>query len=121
MGGYHCNSRKRCILFTTVLWFLCIWAETFQITDKLSLLIVTLMIIGVVIVWLIAPISHPNKPLDECTREKNRKNSIIMNISLASIIILFCVMDRRKACVFWAIQMELIISMILGKVVNKYD
>lgn len=89
-GGHHADSHLKCILtFNILLAFALsfLYAHTiFSIGDFYTLLIVSISLVGI---FMLAPMSHKNKPLSGAVRASAKIKGRIFVV----ILLLFCILD----------------------------
>lgn len=119
-GGYHCNSRKCCMGVTIMMWVICAslsFPFSIEIQNEWILLSLPLLFI---LVYILAPVQHRNKPLSKRILIRNRKLARVLDIVESILIILLVNEFKEIACTLWIVKLEIIISMIIGKGVNRY-
>lgn len=82
VGGYHCKSYLTCDLSYISIYIV---YESLRLLDLSQYLYGGLAMIAVTMLWVLAPIGHANKPLDEYQLLYGKRNS---RITLAVLTIL---------------------------------
>lgn len=86
-GGYHAPSRVVCTIASAVLVAVCLWVGIVLPPLGVLILLAILPICGVVI-FVFAPINHPNLHLDESEMQQNRRFSRIT--FLIQVVVVGC-------------------------------
>lgn len=115
MGGYHCNTRERCLAFTIFLWVLAIYGADILSAYTSDFMLAVMLFYSLTCVVKYAPVEHKNKPLMQTVRRKNRIQAIILDLAVTIMIIVFWRIERNLAGVFLINKLEVIISMLIGK------
>lgn len=120
MGAYHCRTRIRCLLCTILCWIAMVIS-----TDVVDGVLGNVSIIGIsilllAIVGILAPAEHENKPLTPLSYKKNKIISIYFNIFIVLLIFCSIMLYRKLAIVLLINQIEIVMSMIIGKGVCRY-
>lgn len=119
MGGYHCSSRKCCMGVTIMMWGICaLFSFPFSIGIRNEWILLSLPLLFI-LVYILAPVQHRNKPLSKRILIRNRKLALVLDITISFLIILLMNPFKELACVLWILKLEIIISMMIGKVVNR--
>ncbi|MDO5559844.1 MAG: accessory gene regulator B family protein [Oscillospiraceae bacterium] len=89
-GGYHSKTKMRCFISSVLLMFLVVFSGKVMPEKILPVLSVASVLIGGTVIFFLAPIGTPNKPLDEVEKIVYRKRTrlILTAIIAAGIIIL---------------------------------
>lgn len=75
-GGYHARTHFRCVFIFSLLYYLVLLIGNLcAISAKIWLIV---CIINLIIILLFSPVVAPNKPLKECQRRLNRRNSLFL-------------------------------------------
>lgn len=117
-GGYHARTQRgcRCASFLTYLVFL-FGSRMFEKIDTVfwgwTLVLYMFCFLNVL---CLAPVEHPNKPLTDVDRKRNRKRSLVGTILLGCLIMLT---NHKLPKVSFAILVTLIevalLMIILGR------
>lgn len=120
LGGYHCNTLKRCIALTIFLWFITIaFLNPFiKIVEQIG--IGKLEVILLIFVIIMAPAEHINKPLTKSLKKKLKMLAVCECFVTILIITLLCDTNQKLAGTLLINVTEVVISMIVGKGVNSY-
>lgn len=77
-GGYHAKTHFRCIFTFSLLYSLVLLVvRSYTIPAKICLIT---CLVNLAIILLFSPVAAPNKPLKECQRKTNRRNSLYLGI-----------------------------------------
>ena len=122
VGGYHANSHLSC-MFTLVMVMLVfsysICNVSVQIAPIFSIGFIT---IALPIIFCIAPVPHPNKPMSEEKRIKLRKRSIILTVAISVAVIVLLVFQYQKISLYVSSGILLsAIMALLGHFLNRGD
>lgn len=120
MGGYHSHTRLGCTVLTIASCFLCIWISDMVWEWIPAGGVAILCLLYLCSVFLMAPAENPAKVIEECTRIKNRNRSLLYMTAASFLVMIFWMIDRKTACVFWINMTEIVISMLVGKEVNAH-
>lgn len=122
-GGYHARTKNgcHCASFLTYVVFL-FGCEIFEIIDAVFWgWALGLYMFCFLNIWRLAPVEHPNKPLTDVDRKRNRKRSLVGTIMLGCLIILS---NQKLPKVSFAIMVTLIevaLLMIIGRRENDKE
>ena len=113
VGGYHANNHLSC-MFTLIMVMLRI-----QLMWILSIYFIT---IALPVIFCIAPVPHPNKPMSEEKRNRLRKRSIISIVALSAVVIALIVFQREEISLYVSsgILLSAVMS-LLGCFLNRGD
>lgn len=103
-----------------MMWVICAslsFPFSIEIQNEWILLSLPLLFI---LVYILAPVQHRNKPLSKRILIRNRKLARVLDIVESILIILLVNEFKEIACTLWIVKLEIIISMIIGKGVNRY-
>ena len=103
-GGYHAKTHFRCLL-TLLLSYAMFWAViTFVPVTAFPWINIIGTGVSVVLIWLLAPVDDPNKPLNKKEKMYFRKRSRIAILVCAAIIIIgTCFFRERKEILSFAL------------------
>lgn len=90
-GGYHASTKTRCVLLTIAIYAVNIGISGVLWRGK-EYWILALAMIGALIIWMSAPVSHTNKKLDK--EQKMRCKKISRGISLFYLVGIFILKER---------------------------
>ncbi|MBQ8040751.1 MAG: accessory gene regulator B family protein [Lachnospiraceae bacterium] len=120
-GGYHAKTKRgcHCASFLTYMAFLFGCEVIGKIDTVFGGWALGLYIFCFLAIWRLAPVEHPNKPLTDVDRKRNRKKSLVGTILLGCLMIL---MNQKLPKVSFAILVTLIdvaLLMIIGRRENN--
>lgn len=126
-GGYHAQTYFKCNLiyifsFLCTIKFYNFLSKQYLIFNNYFCLII--MIISIIIIWLYAPVENVNKKINEKSKKKFKRLSII-EIVLSSFvaILILCMFHFYQALVifptFFVIDISVLVEVILSKRRNK--
>lgn len=122
VGGYHANSHLSC-MFTLIVVMLIFSYGICNVSGKLIwLLSVGFLALALPIIFCIAPVPHPNKPMSEEKSVKLRKRSCILAVTLSVVTIALLVFQYQKLSLYVSSGMLLsAIMALLGHFLNRGD
>lgn len=118
-GGYHARTHFRCILTFSLLYALVLLIErlyTIPVKERLIACLVNL-----VIIFLFSPVVAPKKPLKECQRRMNRRNSLFLGLAnlFGCVVLVFLFIPKSQwVSMYFAGSGMAGLSMLLA-VINK--
>lgn len=126
-GGYHALTYFKCNLiyifsYLCTIKFYNFLSKQYLIFNNYFCLII--MIISIIIIWLYAPVENVNKKINEKSKKKFKRLSII-EIVLSSFvaILILCMFHFYQALVifptFFVIDISVLVEVILSKRRNK--
>ena len=87
VGGFHANSHLSC-MFTLVVVMLVFSYGICNVSEQIAQIFsIGFIIISLPIIFCIAPVPHPNKPMSEEKGIRLRKQSIILAAALSTTVI----------------------------------
>lgn len=118
LGGFHASSHFKCIFYSLVLGLGCITVYPFFVERPLVLMFSLLA--SIVLVFLIAPVTHPNHPFSLEKQKKIRKKAIaVILVESAALLILFFFFSKSAASVGVAGVLAADLLGIFGKLLKK--
>lgn len=122
VGGYHANSHLSC-MFTLVMVMLVFSYGICNVSGQIAQIFsISLIVIALPIIFCIAPVPHPNKPLSEENGIKLRKRSIILAVALSAAVIALLVFQYPKISLYVSSGILLSAVMaLLGRLLNRGD
>lgn len=122
VGGYHANSHLSC-MFTLVVVMLVfsygICKADGQLTQIFSISFIT---IALPIIFCIAPVPHPNKPMSKEKGVKLRKRSYILTAALSAAVAALLIFQYQKLSLYVSSGILLsAIMALLGRFSNRGD
>ena len=116
-GGYHASSYHRCFLLTNAVYLaIVLFAGLFAQISSFFFHISIQVIAGVVI-FVLAPIRHPNHPLSETKYQRNQKTArwMVVLFELSFPLLYFLTGKMYLMSLFSASLMAVAILMIIPK------
>ena len=122
VGGYHANSHLSC-MFTLVMVMLVFSYSICNVSGQIApIFSIGFITIALPIIFCIAPVPHPNKPMSEEKGVKLRKRSIILAVALSTAMIALLVFQYRKISFYVSSGILLsAIMALLGRFLNRGD
>ena len=120
LGGFHCKTKLRCMVSTLIMWGLML-IGTYHLkffwkkTNVLVLSVVMLLLVAV-----LAPAQHENKPLTVNDIQRNRIWSLIFCGIVTACICVFGKYDAKCTGYLFINYVEIVFSMMIGKGVYWY-
>ncbi len=113
-GGYHASSRLGCGVITCILFYIAVFIPD-RLQSCLSIeLFCFLGSLGIAVVWLLAPVVHPDKPLSTQLTDRNRKTARVLVSILMGIEVFLFERCTAMAIALWINQIEVAISALIG-------
>lgn len=122
VGGYHANSHLSCIL-TLVVVMLIFSYGICNVSGKLTwLLSVGFSALALSIIFCIAPVPHPNKPMSEEKGMKLRRRSRILAVFLFAFAVILMAFRNNELSLYVSSGILLsAIAALLGRFLNRGD
>ena len=122
VGGYHANSHLSC-MFTLVMVMLVFSYGICNVSGQSAQIFsISFIAIALPVIFCIAPVEHPNKPMSEEKGVKLRKRSIILAVSLSTAVIALLLFQYRKISLYVSSGILLsAIMALLGHFLNRGD
>lgn len=122
VGGYHANSHLSC-MFTLVIVMLVFSYVICNVSEQIApIFSIGFITIALPVIFCIAPVPHPNKPMSEEKRIKLRERSIILAVALSAIVIALLLFQYRKISLYVSSGILLsAIMALLGRFLNRGD
>lgn len=122
VGGYHANSHLSC-MFTLIVVMLIFSYGICNVSGKLIwLLSVGFSALALPIIFCIAPVPHPNKPMSEEKGVKLRRRSRIFAVFLSAIAVILIVFRINELSLYVSSGILLsAIAALLGRFLNRGD
>lgn len=105
IGGYHASTHLRCISISAIAYLIFIWCYN-QFASQ-TILTLVFSILAIVIVFIFAPIDHPNKPFSRAEWQRYRKQSCYCILAFGAFQMIMFVCGWEKfvfSAAFGAIQ-----------------
>lgn len=125
-GGYHAKTPLRCYLGTVASYFLLIRILIPAIMGK-HFTYATIVVISILVVFIFAPVNHPNLLLDRQEIEVCRQSSRWLVLMVAGGIWIACVLQAKEICVAYAVvglgldAVLILMAKIAGQEVKDYE
>ena len=122
VGGYHANSHLSC-MFTLIVVMLIFSYGICNVSGKLIWLFsVGFLALALPIIFCIAPVPHPNKPMSEEKGVKLRRRSRIFAVFLSAIAVILIVFRINELSLYVSSGILLsAIAALLGRFLNRGD
>ena len=122
VGGYHANSHLSC-MFTLVIVMLVFSYVICNVSEQIApIFSIGFITIALPVIFCIAPVPHPNKPMSEEKRIKLRERSIILAVALSAAVIALLVLQYQKISLYVSSGILLsAIMALLGRFLNRGD
>lgn len=99
-GGYHANSYFKCNVLFSVLFIILLTIYNLTVT-RISFYGCILMLVFSIVIFLSeCPIEHPNKPLTDLQKKKNKYLSIILGLLYGAIGVMSKVLSYNIGVLF---------------------
>lgn len=110
-GGYHSNSPERCLLVSILIYIcLIILLYNFNLIIRVSLL--AFSAVSVIIIFLLSPLEHKNKPIDTNDKARYRKNSHMIACAIFFISIFFYSYNILFISLTWSLVADAVLIII---------
>ncbi|MFI3214935.1 MAG: accessory gene regulator B family protein, partial [Eubacteriales bacterium] len=86
-GGYHCKTAIQCYFMSVGTIFAVLMIVKYTSQEYITPISVLLLLIGVPLIWKLAPVGAKNKPLDEVEKQHYRK------ITIRNLVIECCIIS----------------------------
>lgn len=116
-GGYHASSYRRCFLLTNGVYLaIVLFAGLFARTSSF-LFHIALQVAAGILIFVLAPIRHPNHPLSEAVYQKNKKTArwMVILFELLLPLLYYLTGNLYLMSLFSASLMAVAILMIIPK------
>ena len=122
VGGYHANSHLGC-MFTLFMVMLVFSYGICNVSDQVvQIFSIGFMAIALPVIFCIAPVPHPNKPMSDEKAVKLRKRSCILAAALSVVTITLLVFQYQKLSLYVSSGILLsAIMALLGHFLNRGD
>lgn len=112
-GGYHARTEFRCYLFSVGLIIIALLGIKFIPTT--SFIIFSLVGVGGILIWCLAPVEDANKPLDRIeTRVYRKRARIILTLEMLIVFLTVLLNFREIALVISTAVLVLGFMLVLG-------
>lgn len=93
LGGFHASSHFKCILYSTLICFFCIYTGSFLIANAIVFYVG--MAVCFITVFKFAPVVHPNHPVSEEKFIKTRKEAFITcSVEIVVLVITYILFSK---------------------------
>ena len=92
-GGYHCKSHIGCIITSTLVYLLYIFMFFYTSENFIIIISLLALVFNLIIVFMVAPVEHPNKPIRTEDLNKFRELSIKKSCLYCSIAIVLILLQ----------------------------
>lgn len=122
VGGFHANSHFNC-MFTLVMVMLIFSYGICNVSGQVAQIFsISFITIALPIIFCIAPVPHPNKPMSKGKAVKLRKRSYFLTVVLSTVVIALLVFQYRKISLYVSSGIMLsAIMALLGCFLNRGD
>lgn len=117
-GGYHAKKHYICRL-TMVGIFLSVVFLANQLLFVPNTIIYIILIIAFLIIVQLAPVEHPNKPLNELQRRNNRNKGIISFVLFALLSVVLITISKLDGVIIAMSLLAVSILAIMGSLQRK--
>lgn len=121
-GGYHANSHLSCML-TLVVVMLIFSYGICNVSEKYAWIIsIGFVVISIPVIFNLAPVPHPNKPVSEEKGAKLKKRSRILVLLLSMLALLLIIFRLNKISLYVSSGMFLsALAAVMGSRLNRGD
>ena len=121
-GGYHANTYLRCFLLSITSYTITLSAILFWSVHFLNWALV-LLLFSVLIIFMYAPVDHPNKPLKDHEKQRNKIISrIVVSIQATLVLCLRFLLPDIRHYLLWAmLGMTMTGITLLYVILKPYD
>lgn len=122
VGGYHANSHFSC-MFTLIVVMLIFSYGICNVSGQIIWILSTgFVALSLPIIFCIAPVPHPNKPMSEEKGVKLRRRSRILTVLLSVITVLLTLFHFNEISLYVSSGILLsAIAALLGRFLNRGD
>lgn len=117
-GGYHAQSRKVCVILSTLMMVIVIVLAKIQLPDIIALYYMATVLFSGIVILLTAPVDTPNKPFDDTEKVVFRKRSMAVLV-IDVLISIFMYYFRLHECLSILSLAMLSVSILL--LIGKYQ
>lgn len=122
VGGYHANGHLSCML-TLIAVMLVFSYGVCNIQEKhIGLFTVGFVALSLPIIFIIAPVRHPNKPISEEKMEKLKRKSRLLSVLLSISAVMLVILHFGKLSIFVSSGILLsALAALFGYLLNSGD
>ena len=117
MPGYHARTPLRCYIFSVILIVVVLLGLKYILYNDVSLLII--VVISGAIIFILAPISDENKPLDKLETKVFKKCTRIILFVEIGLISLFWILGLNWIAICIAVSMVVVGVMVFIGCIRK--
>ncbi len=119
-GGFHAKTFWVCRL-SMVTTYLCVMFLSKQLIEagNMTFIVAPIDIASIIFISLFAPVEHPNKPLSNKQKQKNRIKAIITSVLLTIVSISFVAVNIKTGVTISITLLAVIILMIISMAIQK--
>ncbi len=119
VGGYHANSHLSC-MFTLIVVMLFFSFGICNIPEQIAQIFsVAFMSVSVSVIYWIAPVPHPNKPMSEEKMEKQKRRSRILSMIFSCVAAMLVAFRFNELSLYVSSGMLLsAVAALLGRFLN---
>lgn len=112
-GGYHASTHLKCKLVTISVFLISIGASVLIHASWWMYLL--LFVVGNTVIWFLAPIENPNKPLNEREKKKYHwlSHIVFTVLSITGLVLSFLI--QSTISILWFSMLAVIVLMIIPK------
>jgi len=115
-GGYHADTYAKCSISTLLIYGMVMLFSTYV---KVGMIFyITLMIVGLIVIYDKAPVENPNKELTDQEKKKHRRTSLMLFSFFCLVGICTNVYINTIGATVWA---ALVVDLVLIFVKTKYE
>ncbi len=122
VGGYHANSHLSC-MFTLVVVMLIFSYGICNVSEKYVCIVsIGFVVISIPVVFKLAPVPHPNKPVSDEKKVKLKKRSRILILLLSLLALLLIMFQLNKISLYVSSGIFLsALAAVMGSRLNRGD
>ena len=121
VGGFHANNHLSC-MFTLVVVMLIFSFCICNVSEYTWIISIGFVAISIPVIFNLAPVSHPNKPVSEERRAKLKKRSRILVLLLSLLCLLLIIFRLNKISLYVSSGIFLsALAAVMGRRWNRGD
>lgn len=121
VGGFHANNHLSC-MFTLVVVMLIFSFCICNVSEYTWIISIGFVAISIPVIFNLAPVSHPNKPVSEERRAKLKKRSRILVLLLSLLCLLLIIFRLNKISLYVSSGIFLsALAAVMGRRWNRSD
>lgn len=120
VGGYHANSHLSC-LFTLVVVMLIFSYGICNVSEKYTWVVsMGFVVISIPVIFNLAPVPHPNKPMSDEKKVKLKRHSRIFTLLLSILVFLLIIFRLNTISLYVSSGIFLsALAAVMGKRLNR--